>query len=199
MTFDELRYVMQGTWSNNELCGWPDCKKVHPMRPEVVGHLGAYFNDQGVNPMHDSFPLMQAPENLTLFELVDLERPDYILSLHGGTNTTNCFTWPEFVTADCTAFNASCSAAMTKRGQERGLPFADIFANKPLYEIDTDALPSFNLISALHNFSGSKVILYESNQGLDIPDSISLEPDEILQSHGVLFHTLLEQVLENNN
>ncbi len=197
MSFDELRYIMQGSWQDGELCGWPGCKRVHPMTPDKVGHLGAYFNDQGVNPMHDAFPLMKAPENVALFELVDEERPDYILSLHGGTNTINSLTWPRYVAPYCVEFNARLSKAMTERGESRGIPFADIFAGKDLHAVNREDNHSFNLVSALHNFSGANVLLYESNQGLDMPDTVSLTPDEIMESHGVLFQTLLEEVLAN--
>jgi len=49
----DLRFWGQGTWANDELVGWPDAKQQHPMTDENIGYLGSYFNDDGVNPMHD--------------------------------------------------------------------------------------------------------------------------------------------------
>jgi hypothetical protein len=34
---------------------WPGVKRIHPMRGAVVKSLGAYFNDDGVNLMHDDW------------------------------------------------------------------------------------------------------------------------------------------------
>ncbi len=42
----------QGTRKDGSLYGWPGAKAVHPMKGDVK-ILGAYFNDDGINPMHD--------------------------------------------------------------------------------------------------------------------------------------------------
>ncbi len=52
---DDIRFWGQGTWSDGWLCGWPQCKRLHPMRGDQVGFLGCYYDDAGVNPMHDEF------------------------------------------------------------------------------------------------------------------------------------------------
>ena len=31
-TFDELRYYNQGTWKDGSSCGYPECKKIHPIK-----------------------------------------------------------------------------------------------------------------------------------------------------------------------
>ena len=44
----------QGTRKDGTLWGWPGAKALHPMIGDV-GILGAYFNDDGINMMHDDF------------------------------------------------------------------------------------------------------------------------------------------------
>ena len=60
MGVDDVRYWGQGTYTDDTFCGWPGCKRQHPMLGDNVRFLGCYFNDAGVNPMHDEFfaPLM---------------------------------------------------------------------------------------------------------------------------------------------
>src|SRR5712691_816881 len=66
--------------------GWPGVKQRHPMRRDG-GLLGAYFNDNGVNLMHDEFFAPLAPETKALLRLAREEAPDYILNLHShGVN-----------------------------------------------------------------------------------------------------------------
>ncbi|MHC4208035.1 MAG: MGH1-like glycoside hydrolase domain-containing protein, partial [Planctomycetota bacterium] len=55
MTLSDLRFWGQGTWSDDTFCGWPQSKRQHPMAGDNVGFLGCYFNDKGINPMHDEF------------------------------------------------------------------------------------------------------------------------------------------------
>ena len=47
-----------------------------------VGFLGAYFNDGGVNLMHDEFFAPMAEETKALLRIARQEAPDFILNLH---------------------------------------------------------------------------------------------------------------------
>jgi hypothetical protein len=47
-----------------------------------VGILGAYFNDDGVNLMHDDFFLPMARETDAILRLARGEAPDVAVSLH---------------------------------------------------------------------------------------------------------------------
>src|SRR5690606_13828264 len=71
-TFETMRYYMQGTWKDGSLCGWPGCKKVHPIK-ESVEFLGAYFNDDGVNMLTDNVFSPMANETKLLMELAEYE------------------------------------------------------------------------------------------------------------------------------
>ena len=58
----------QGTRKDGSLWGWPGAKAVHPMQGDV-GILGAYFNDDGINPMHDDFFLPMARETAAILQI----------------------------------------------------------------------------------------------------------------------------------
>src|SRR5436190_242075 len=55
---------------------------VNLMRGAAVGKLGAYWNDDGVNLMHDEWFEPMAPETRAFFKLAREEGPDFIVSLH---------------------------------------------------------------------------------------------------------------------
>lgn len=83
--YERFVYYMQGTWKDGTLCTWPDCKAVHPIK-DASGYLGSYFNDDGINFMHDNFFAPMARETAALLELSELESVDFHVSLHGGAN-----------------------------------------------------------------------------------------------------------------
>ena len=60
-TGKDLRYWGQGTWAGGSLCGWSECKQVHPI--QNVGFLGGYFTDDHINIMHDNFFHLMARES----------------------------------------------------------------------------------------------------------------------------------------
>src|SRR5262249_60026180 len=78
---DEMTRIGQGTRPDGTNWGWPGVKQRHPMRADG-GCLGAYFNDDGINLMHDEFSVPMAAETRALLRLAREEAPDYILNLH---------------------------------------------------------------------------------------------------------------------
>ncbi|MDI9498327.1 MAG: M14 family zinc carboxypeptidase [Bacillota bacterium] len=193
---EKARYRMQGAWADGSIAGWPEVKAVHPVAPARVKHLGAYFNDGGINPMHDSFPVLLSPENQALFKLVDAERPDFILSLHGGTNVTNHLVPPAFVPPYVMRHNAAVSRRLAEWSRGAGLPLIDSFADMPADgAVQPGELDSFNLMSALHHYCGAVVLVYECNQGLAVIDTLQLDYAGMRRAHGGLFRVLLEHAV----
>ena len=50
---EELSYnerIGMGVQPNGENYSWPSVKRIHPLHPQAVRTLGAYFNDDGINP-----------------------------------------------------------------------------------------------------------------------------------------------------
>lgn len=190
-SYTDLRYLNQGTWKDGKLCGYPDCKRVHPIK-EKAGFLGAYFNDNGVNLMHDDFFGNKCPENQFLFSVTDEYVPDFTVLLHGGTNTVNCMLKPAYapmrvkrkiidlehsVKKHCDAENIKYKIESMDLGEEEEIP------------------ASFNLPSALYHLSGEPCVTYESNQGLtEYPGAYGYE--EIYKSHMILFEELIKNMIK---
>src|SRR5436190_5496141 len=74
--------VGMGTKPDGQNYTWPGVKRIHPMRGSAVGTLGAYFNDAGVNLMHDEWFQPMAEETRAFLRLAREEAPDFIVSLH---------------------------------------------------------------------------------------------------------------------
>lgn len=182
MPLADYRYYVQGTWKDGRLCDWPGCKAVHPMKDHVA-YLGGYFNDDGVNLMHDNFFLPMADETAALLHLADEEAPDLIVQLHGGTNCRNQLMPTAYVPPSIQAEMLAFDQGLYKECKRRGLRY------KPLVPEDfvneTESAPrSFNLASALHHVCGGISMVYESNQSLGYGEADSL--DDILDHHLLL-------------
>ena len=49
MDGDDLRFWGQGTWKDDTLCGWPACKRQHPMAGDNIGFLGLASTPPGAS------------------------------------------------------------------------------------------------------------------------------------------------------
>lgn len=181
--YETFVYYMQGTWKDGTLCSWPDCKAVHPIK-DASDYLGSYFNDDGVNLMHDNFFAPMARETAALLGLADEEAPDFTVQLHGGANNDNhlypIYFLPQYVSQRQQAFNVQLADAYA----QRGLPFA--LTNQLAPYGETYPSPPFNLATAIHHTCGGMSLTFESNMGLAAPGT-KLTADDILDSHFVLF------------
>jgi len=180
---ESLRYHGQGTWKDGSLCGWPDCKAVHPIL-EKAGFLGAYYNDRGVNLMHDNFFSPMAEETRALLCLCDEEAPECVIGLHGGSNCINFLMQPDYVPLETKEGVFRLAEAVARRQKEKGLAYRVC----PVKEEIPSPPPSFNLTTALHHVCGAVSSTYESNEGLSSPGAFSAE--EILAHHYCLFASL---------
>lgn len=179
-----LRYWGQGTWKDGSLCGWPECKTVHPIK-DAAGYLGAYYNDDGINLMHDNFFAPMAEETRALMQLVDAEAPDCVIGLHGGSNCTNVLLQPDYVPMHTKkgVHNLALATAALETGFGFKSNIVPINPNSPGYPP-----PSFNLTSAIHHICGAVSSTYESNEGLCEANGFGAE--EILIRHYCLFAAL---------
>ncbi len=178
-----LRYYGQGTWKDGSLCGWPECKTIHPIK-DAAGYLGAYYNDDGINLMHDNFFNPMAEETKALMALAANEAPECAIGLHGGSNSTNVILQPSYVPLQINegVFRlASCGARLA---EAQGLPSAVI----PVSTENKRGAPSFNLTSALHHVCGCVTGTYESNEGLIKKNQFTA--DMILRHHYCLFESM---------
>ena len=180
-----LRYWGQGTWKEDgSLCGWPDCMKVHPIK-DASDYLGAYFNDDGVNLHQDTFFAPMAEETRAMMKLVDEEAPECVVTLHGGSNSTNFFIQPKYVSQE--AKESIHRLAMATAALEAGYGYKTYV--EPVQIGDPEfPPPSFNLTSAIHHICGAAAATYESNEGMCEPNCFGAE--EILIRHYCLFTAL---------
>jgi hypothetical protein len=193
--FEELRYWGQGTWKDGSPCNWPDCKRVHPIK-DAAGFLGGYYNDDGINLMHDKFYHTMARETQSLFDLCEREAADYIIHLHGGGNIKGGMLPTDYATKECSeAIDALYQRCQTK-GDSEGLEyFHGAIPSVPSGENP----PPFNLVSAMHHISGGMSACYESNEGiLDEPGMPTrLTHEQILRMHEILFEELFAMAQGN--
>jgi hypothetical protein len=186
----------QGTRRDGSLWGWPGAKALHPMKGDV-GILGAYFNDDGINLMHDDFFLPMAKETEAILRLARREAPDMAVSLHSHEQAPVVLQ-ASYVPSFMKERIRDISARLKARHGQEGLPYGGVSAP----QID-DQRPgpssSFNLTSALHHVSGAMAFTFECSHG-----SVSEESPTPIVSHAqildiqlILYEEMLRYALEN--
>jgi len=175
----EQRRFTLAQWKDGTLCAWPDCKANHPLPLHKMAHLGGYFNDAGVNFMHDDFFGDMQPETRALLRLVAEEAPDFTLLLHSGGDMPSTPVLPSYVpmyiTEKLLELSNKVKAAADKRGLRAGVDsIPDLRFAYPTH--------SFNLTSAIHHQCGGVATTYES-------ESVANEAmyESILRMHYTLF------------
>jgi hypothetical protein len=189
----DLRFWGQGTWSDNTFCGWPESKRRHPMAGDDVGFLGCYFNDKGINPMHDEFFAPMGPEALAILKVAANEGPDLAVSLHSHENKPAVLR-PAYVTVevqqDIRSLAERCYALLA----ERGLPHGSLFEVKP--EGGNNPSP-FNLTSALYHISGANSFTFECPHGLK--DGCRVDFEQILDIQLSLYEAMIRHEINKKS
>lgn len=186
MTIDEFRYYAQGTWKNGLLAGWPDCKKVHPIK-NAADYLGAYYNDDGINMMHDNFSFLMSEETKFLLKIADSFVPDITILLHGCAGARSELLMPKAVHKYFKDEAYTFSKELVERCKKQGM---SLTLSTPLYG-DDEPVHSYNLVSAITNICGELCSTYECNQGLeDSKHKISYE--DMYKQHMILFELACE-------
>ncbi|MBN2594879.1 MAG: hypothetical protein JXA81_15340 [Sedimentisphaerales bacterium] len=186
----DLRFWGQGTWSDDTFCGWPQSKRRHPMAGDDVGFLGCYFDDKGINPMHDEFFAPMGPESPAILKVAAEEGPDLAVSLHSHESKPAVLR-PAYVTTevqqDIRSLAERCYALLA----ERGLPHGGFF------EVSSEGgkNPSpFNLTSALYHISGANSFTFECPHGLK--DGCRVDFEQILDIQLTLYEAMIRHEIE---
>jgi hypothetical protein len=186
----DLRFWGQGTWSDNTFCGWPQCKRRHPMAGVDVGFLGCYFDDKGINPMHDEFFDPMGPEAPAILKVAADEGPDLAVSLHSHENKPAVLR-PAYVTIEVQQDIRSLAEKCYGLLSERGLPLGGLFE----VESEGGKNPSpFNLTSALYHISGASSFTFECPHGLKDGCRVSFE--QILDIQLSLYEAMLRHEID---
>jgi len=193
LDFESFRYLGQGTWKDGTLTGYPSCKQVHPIK-DAAGFLGSYFNDDGVNLMHDNFFTNPSAETKAVLQTAETFAPDFSVLFHGGSNNKphmagSCYlfqptkakinAFQQFIADEYKAYNFSLGG-----------------------EGVNDRSNVFNLTSAISQVSGEPAITFESNQGLNYtnekePWLVKYTYDEIYLHHILSIEGLCKFVMMN--
>lgn len=184
----------QGTRKDGTLWRWPLAKSQHPMRGDV-GILGSYFNDNGINIMHDEFFAPMAEETRAIFRIAMEEAPDITVSLH------SCECKPYVIqTSQAPHFmrqRISDFANILNRSYfDLKLPNMGAEWRLDILDDDLTAPPqkSFNMVSALHYATGSMSFAFECPHGT-IEDGATY--NEILDIQLVLYREMFDYTEKN--
>ena len=189
----------QGTRTDGTSWGWPGAKSLHPMKGNV-GILGAYFNDEGINMMHDDWFAPMAEETKAILDLARNEVPDLTVSLHSHHHKprilpANYVPWYLKMRID------TLTRSLNQRYAAAGLPsYPDEWISAP--EKEDPVYPprkSFNLISALHHVSGTMAFTFECSHGTirDPETDPGVKYHEILDIQLHLYEEMLDYILGN--
>ena len=194
-TLAERQRWEMGVDARGDSFRWPEVKRLHPMRGPEVNQLGAYFNDQGVNLMHDEWFAPMARETRALLDLAREEAPDFAVSLHSCASAPVVLQpayAPWTVKETVTAF----SKRLRDRYAAAGLPHAKL-GRPPTEDGREFPPPSFNLTSALHHVCGAVTMVHECCNGVVDEPYPQLGHGELLEVELILFDELLRFAVEN--
>lgn len=184
----------QGTKLDGSPWRWPHAKALHPMEGNVE-ILGAYYNDEGINMMHDDFFSPMAEETKAIFKVAREEVPDMMVSLHSCSCTPFVIQnshAPLFMKKRIAEF----AVGLNNRFIREGLPNRGPNYSLSLADDDAEFPPkaSFNLVSALHHATGTMSFTFESPHGT-LEDGATYE--NILDIQLTLYQEMFEYVLQN--
>lgn len=189
----------QGTRTDGSSWGWPGAKSLHPMKGNV-GILGAYFNDDGINMMHDDWFSPMAAETEAILEIARSEAPDMTVSLHSHHQTSRILP-ASYVPWFMKMRIDTLTRRVNQRYASRGLPsLPEDWISLPGVEDETfPPNTSFNLISALHQVSGTMAFTFECSHGTVTPEEpeAKLSYSDILDIQLSLYEEMLDYILEN--
>ena len=192
MAMENMCFWAMGTWSDNNIAYWPTSKRLHPMTGDNVGFLGCYFNDAGINPMHDEFFAPMSSEATTILMVAMEEGPDLATSLHSYSIATALLR-PAYVTTEIQEDVRSLAQHYYALLDKHELPHQKPFSVRP----DGGKKPApFNLTSALYHTSGATSFTFESPYGLDNKGSCRISLEEILDTHLILYEAMMRHELE---
>lgn len=191
MDVDDLRFWGQGTWSDDTFCGWPQSKRQHPMIGDNVGFLGCYFNDAGVNPMHDEFFAPMSSEVPAILRVAAQEGSDLAVSLHSHGNPPALLR-PAYVTLEKQEDIQDLARRYHRILDERRIEHGSVFDVRP--ERGRNPAP-FNLTSALYHVSGASSFTFECPHGLIGDRFYRAGPQDILEIQLALYEAMMRHEL----
>jgi hypothetical protein len=169
---------------------WPRVKRIHPMRATAARTRGTYFNDDGINLMHDEWFAPMAGETRAYLQLAREEAPDFLVSLH--SHASNPSLEPTaYVPRTVKETIKHLGDRVQKRYADAGLPHR-VGGPEPKEDGVTFPPPSFNLCSALHHACGGVAFVYECCVGVKTPPYPKLTHEQILDLQLLMYDELFK-------
>lgn len=188
----------QGTRKDGSLYGWPLAKSIHPMKGDI-GILGAYFNDDGINPMQDEFFKPMAKETEAIMEIAQNEAPDITVSLHSHENRPQILQ-PAYIGMFMKERVHDLALRVNKRYKSAGLVSVDEqWFWKPQADDVESPKNTFNLTSALFHISGTMSFTFECCHGTTSKQfqKSMVDYDDILDIQLLLYDEMYTYILQN--
>jgi len=159
LTAEQAAEYTLAKFKDGRVLSWPECKACHPLPFGETAHIGGYYNDNGVNFMHDDFFNEAQPETKALLRLAADEAPDFTLLLHSGGDMPSTPVQPSYVpmyiSEKLYELSVKVKASADARGLRAGVDsLVDLRFAYPTH--------SFNLTSAIHHVCGGVATTYES-------------------------------------
>lgn len=187
--------IGMGTRPDGSNQTWPAVKRIHPMRGPQVGALGAYWNDDQVNLMHDEWFDPMSPETRAYFRLARDEAPDYIVSLHSHA-AKPVIMQAAYVPWIVKETLKKLGDRLQKRYANAGLPHLASGA-EPTVDGKTFPPPHFNLVSALHHACGAVAFVHETPSGLRTLPYPQVDHDQLLDIQLLLYDELFRYAVDH--
>jgi len=188
-----MTHYGQGSDKNGVDYAWPGAKRLHPMVGDV-GFLGAYFNDDGINIMHDEFFNPMAEETKAIMKVAREESPDCIVGLHSHESAPavlHAAYVPVYIKEKICNF----SNQLADRYESAGLPTQRL--SGPKQDGVDFPPPPFNLTSALHHICGAMSFTFECIHASNEPQYPEVTYEQILDIQLLLYDELLKFALAN--
>ncbi len=191
MTHDEFQFWGQGTGSDNTIAVWPVSKRIHPRTGPEIGFLGCYFNDDGINPMHDEFFAPMGPEAPAILKVAMQEGPDLAVSLHSHDSAPAVLR-PAYVPLEEQEQIIELAKRCYRLFDLRKLPHTTPFTAKP----ETGIPPApFNLTSAMYHISGATSFTFECPHGIDSRTACKVSQENILDIQLSLYEAMMQYAI----
>ena len=192
MTLDQCQFWSQGTWADHSIVYWPASKRQHPFRGPEVGFPGCYFDDAGINPMHDEFFAPMGPEAPAILRVARDEGPDLAVSLHShGVKPAVLHT--AYVPLEVQTQVRRLAEATYALLDSRGLPHGSL---PPVGPEQGKHPEPFNLASAVYHASGVVTFTFECPHGLADPKMCQVTLEQILDIELTLYEAMLRYAIE---
>lgn len=194
MPREEFRRVDQGINFDDTNCEWPGVKRVHPIKDKVK-FMGGYFNDDGINLMHDNFFSPMANETSIALKFVDEFAPDMVFNMHGHGGMGKGHIVPcdhsPYLIDDWLRFEKMYINKVFEKGYE-----FDCYVSCHYDDYKMLKKPYFCFDDAAHLASGAMVATFESDQGVIYHEGDEFKLDNrherIYEKQMMLYETIRE-------